>query len=90
VLLLLFKEADVSTLAVLGRVSRDFSEASSPILYGSVVITSVSQLEALFCERKRTQRVSSTRFLLSLFLLVAAFPFASSTLSVCETDSVSL
>ncbi|KAL7413666.1 hypothetical protein BDY24DRAFT_389216 [Mrakia frigida] len=64
VLLLVFKEADPSTLAVLGRVSYDFLTATAPELYRDVVVTSVKQLERLFCRRierktKNSSKISS-------------------------------
>ncbi|KAL7413684.1 hypothetical protein BDY24DRAFT_415264 [Mrakia frigida] len=61
VLLLVFKEADPSTLAVLGRVSYDFLAATSPDLYRNVVVTSVKQVEGLFCERLVVQAGRKTK-----------------------------
>ncbi|KAL7413619.1 hypothetical protein BDY24DRAFT_59766 [Mrakia frigida] len=61
VLLLVFKEADPPTLAVLGRVSYDFLTATAPELYRAVVVTSVKQLEGLFCERDVIQAGRKTK-----------------------------
>ncbi|KAL7413535.1 hypothetical protein BDY24DRAFT_57531 [Mrakia frigida] len=61
VLLLVFKQADPSTLAVLGRVSHDFLTATALELYRDVVVTSMKQLEGLFCERKVVQAGRKTK-----------------------------
>ncbi|KAL7413561.1 hypothetical protein BDY24DRAFT_58583 [Mrakia frigida] len=61
VLLLVFKQADPSTLAVLGRVSHDFLAATALELYRDVVVTSMKQLEGLFCERKVVQAGRKTK-----------------------------
>ncbi|KAL7411378.1 hypothetical protein BDY24DRAFT_417171 [Mrakia frigida] len=52
VLLLIVKEADPSTLAVLGRVSYDFLAATAPDLYRSVTVESLDSLKKLFCQRE--------------------------------------
>ncbi|KAL7413621.1 hypothetical protein BDY24DRAFT_415206 [Mrakia frigida] len=61
VLLLVFKEADPPTLAVLGRVSYDFLTATAPELYRAVVVTSVKQLERLFCRRIERKTKNSSK-----------------------------
>jgi len=60
ILLSIFKEADPSTLAALGRVSFDFLASTSSLLYREVEVKSVEELEMLFCERKgrRSTKVS--------------------------------
>jgi len=75
VLSLVFEQADPATLAVLGRVSLDFLQESSLVLYDSVAVDSVEKLEQLFCERKpkgRKTKVSPASVLphLRLFLLL--------------------
>jgi len=72
-LLLLLQLSDVPTLAVLGRVSLDFLVATSPLLYREVEITSMDQLDKLFCVRGEND-VSSTP---PPLLLVLLSPFAN-------------
>jgi len=78
VLLHIFQLSDVPTLAVLGRVSLDFLVATSPLLYREVEITSLGQLEKLFCERKekKVNSLSSSdpSFSFSPLLLPATKP----------------
>lgn len=74
VLLLIFEQADVSTLAVLGRVSLDFLSSTAPMLYKEAVVKETRQLEQLFCERKEDSKVTST------LLSVLASPLPSLTL----------
>jgi len=62
VLVLVFKECDPSTLAVLGRANFDFFVGSSPVLYEEIEITTLSGLQQLFCERQTEQRVSFPPF----------------------------
>ncbi|KAL7413566.1 hypothetical protein BDY24DRAFT_388937 [Mrakia frigida] len=61
VLLLVFKQADPSTLAVLGRVSHDFLTATAQELYKLVAVTSVKQLEGFFCKRTVAQEERKTK-----------------------------
>lgn len=71
--MLVFKEADPSTLAVLGRVSYDFLTSTAPILYEKVLVTSYKQLDALFCEREEVKKkVSSLPVSVSAWLLPAS------------------
>ena len=58
VLFLVVENSDPATLAVLGRVSLDFLQASARHLYGHVEVKSFKQLQQLFCERTK---VSSLR-----------------------------
>jgi len=57
VLLLVLAQADRSTLAALAAVSLDFLGPACKLLYGDVMISSVEQMELLFCERSE-ERVS--------------------------------
>ncbi|KAL7413671.1 hypothetical protein BDY24DRAFT_60980 [Mrakia frigida] len=91
VLLLVFKEADPSTLAVLGRVSYDFLAATSLGLYRDVVVTSAKQLRGLFCIRwQQHERKTKTSSRIDSFLslsqikILSLLPFESYSFSTLD------
>jgi len=71
-ILLVLKEADASTLAVLGRVSFDVLVSTAPLLYRDVEVKSIKALEGLFCEREE-EKVSSRPFSRDPFDLADSF-----------------
>ncbi|KAL7410037.1 hypothetical protein BDY24DRAFT_418349 [Mrakia frigida] len=88
ILLLVFNQSDPPTLAVLSRVSLDVLVACSTMLYRDVVVTSVKQLEGLFCERKEEKKEGSnhetsriTRHLSLSLLSTLTINFTSLSLS---------
>ena len=70
--------SNLSTLAILGRVSEEFLVASTPVLYHHVEIKSLEQLALLFCSRnERSVSQSSLLFARSPLLrsnFVSMFP----------------
>jgi len=77
-LLSIFGEADPSTLAALGGVSLDWLEVTVPLLYRTVEVTSIQQLEQLFCRRDDAEVSSNLAHLLIPFppFLSSASPLA--------------
>ncbi|KAL7415164.1 hypothetical protein BDY24DRAFT_383920 [Mrakia frigida] len=90
ILLLIFTSADDSTLAALGGVSLEILETVSPILYRTVKVGSVEQLEKLFCRREDEVMGARRRFDPRFSLKTSFFPHHADTLLSCSPSTFSL